>query len=151
MSRTLARWRPFSDLWQPFSDLAELRERLDQAFEGGEGERSWAPRIDVVEGESEIVLKADLPGLTADDVTIEVEEGVLNVSGSRTEEKEEKEERYVRRERRTGSFSRSMRLPKGVEPDDIKATCEHGVLEVTIPMPEEKPAAARVEIKPTAG
>lgn len=148
---TLTRWRPFSDLWQPLPDLAELRERIDQAFEGGEGERTWAPRIDVVEGENEIALRADLPGLTADDVTIEIEEGVLTVSGSRTEEKEEKEERFVRRERRTGSFSRSMRLPKGVEPDDIKATCENGVLEVTIPVPEQKPAAARVEIKPTSG
>lgn len=132
--------------WHPFSELAELRERLDRAFEEGGG-GLWAPRIDVVEGEDQIVLKADLPGLTPDDVKVEVEDGVLTVSGSRTEEKEEKGKRIVRRERRTGSFSRSMTLPKGVDPEDIKADTEHGVLEVTIPLPEQRTAASRVEVK----
>lgn len=135
--------------WHPLSDLAELRERLDQAFEGG-GEGVWTPRVDVVREEGRIVLKADLPGITPDDVTIEVEDGVLNVSGSRTEEKEEKGKDFVRRERRSGSFSRSMTLPKGVDPAAIQASCEHGVLEVTIPVPEGEPKAARVEVKAKA-
>jgi len=72
---------------------------------------------------------------------------VLTVSGEHSEEKEEKKEHYMRRERRSGSFSRSMVLPKGVKADEIEATTEHGVLEVTIPVPqaEEK---KKVEIKP---
>lgn len=132
--------------WHPLSDLAELRERLDQAFEGG-GEGVWTPRVDVVREQDRIVLKADLPGITPEDVTIEVEDGVLTVSGSRTEEQEEKGKDFVRRERRSGSFSRSMTLPKGVDPAAIEASCEHGVLEVTIPMPEREPKASRVEVK----
>ncbi len=132
--------------WHPFSDLAELRERLDRALEE-RGDDLWAPRIDVVEEEERIVLRADLPGMTPEDVTIEVEDGVLTVSGTRTEEKEEKGKRFVRRERRSGSFSRSMTLPKGVDPRAIEASAEHGVLEVTIPVPERRPTASRVEIK----
>jgi len=135
--------------WRPFSDIAGLRDRFDQLLEvadGGNG-GSFSPRADVVEEEGKIVLKADLPGITPEDVEIEVTDGVLNVSGSHVEEKEEKDKRYVRRERRMGSFSRSMRLPKGVEPDDIEAVCKDGVLELTIPVPEREERTARVEIK----
>lgn len=139
--------------WRPFSDFAELRHRLDQAFRDlseGAQHGGWSPSVDLVKKDDHLVLRADLPGIKPDEVKIEVEDDVLTVSGEHREEKEEKKEDYLRRERRYGSFARSMILPKGVSADDIEASCEDGVLEVTIPAPkgEEK---QKVEIKPKAG
>lgn len=135
--------------WRPFSDFAELRHRLDQAFRDlSDGvQHGWTPSVDLVKKEGALVLRADIPGIKPDDVKIEVEGDVLTVSGEHREEKEEKKEHYMRRERRYGSFSRSMVLPKGVKADDIEANCEDGVLEVTIPIPEagEK---QKIEVKP---
>jgi HSP20 family protein len=134
--------------WRPLSDFAELRQRLDQAFRDlSNGEGGWTPSVDLVRMEDGLVLRADIPGIKPDDVKIEVEDDVLTISGEHTEEKEEKEERYMRRERRYGSFSRSMALPRGVKPEDIEATTEHGVLEVTIPLPQEE-EKRKVAIKP---
>lgn len=135
--------------WRPFSDFAELRHRLDQAFRDlGDGAlRGWTPSVDVVRKEDKLVLRADLPGIKPDDVKIEVEDDVLTVSGEHREEREEEKENYMRRERRYGSFSRSMSLPQGVTAEDIEATTEDGVLEVTIPLPKSEEKKA-VEIKP---
>lgn len=134
--------------WRPFSDFAELRHRLDQAFRDlSDGvQHGWTPSVDLVKKEGALVLRADIPGIKPDDVKIEVEDGVLSVSGEHREETEEKKEDYMRRERRYGSFSRSMVLPEGVKADDIEAKCEDGVLEVTIPIPQAK-KKERVEIK----
>lgn len=135
--------------WRPFSDFADLRHRLDQAFrdlsDGGQG--AWTPSIDLVRKGDALVLKADIPGIKPEEVKIEVEDDVLTISGEHREETEEKKEHYVRRERRYGSFSRSMVMPKGVDADQIDASVKDGVLEVRVPLPksEEK---QRVEIKP---
>lgn len=137
--------------WRPFSDFAELRHRLDQAFRDiGGPQRGWTPSVDVVRRGDALVLRADIPGIEPDEVKIEVSDDVLTVSGEHSEEKEEKEEDFVRRERSFGSFSRSMVLPKGVKADDIEATTENGVLEVTIPVPEAE-EKRKVEIKPKSG
>ena len=135
--------------WRPFSDFAELRHRLDQAFRDlseGAQHGGWSPSVDVVRKEDQLVLRADLPGIKPDEVKIDVEGDVLTVSGEHQEESEEKKEHYMRRERRYGSFSRSMVLPKGAQADDVEAKCEDGVLEVTIPVPkaEEK---QKIEVK----
>ena len=125
--------------WRPFSDFAEMRHRLDQAFRDlseGAQHSGWSPSVDVVRKDDQLVLRADLPGIKPDEVKIEVENDVLTVSGEHREQSEEKKENYMRRERRYGSFSRSMVLPKGVKADDIEAKCEDGVLEVTIPAPK---------------
>lgn len=133
---------------RPFPDFAELRSRLDQMFRDlGDGERAWTPSVDVVKREGELVLKADLPGIKPDEVKIKVEDGVLTVSGEHEEKEEEKKGDYMRRERRYGSFSRSMSLPRGVKAEDIEATTEDGVLEVKIPLPQAE-GAGTVEIKP---
>lgn len=133
MANTITRWRPFAD-------LGDLREWLDQAFAGDA--ETWNPRIDVVKREGEMRLKADLPGVKPDEIKVEVEDGVLTVSGEHEEKSEEKKEHYLRRERRYGSFSRSMALPEGVKAEDIQANTSDGVLELTIPLPkpEEKPS-----------
>lgn len=138
--------------WRPFSDFAELRHRLDQAFRdlSDGAQHGWVPSVDLIRRDDALVLRADIPGIKPEDVKIEVEDNVLTVSGAHREETEEKKEHYMRRERRFGSFSRSMVLPKGVTAEDIEATTEDGVLEVTIPAPKtvEK---QQVEVKPKSG
>jgi HSP20 family protein len=98
----------------------------------------WIPPMDLVEQGDEFVLRADLPGVGKDDVKIELEDNVLTVSGERRAEHEERKEGYYRVERASGSFSRSLRLPEGVDPQGVKANFENGVLEVRVPKPEQR-------------
>ena len=138
---------------RPFEDFAALQTRLDRLLEDvvGEGKRGeWTPAIDLIRDKNKLTLRVDMPGITPDDVKIEVRDDIITVSGQHEEATEEKDENYVRRERRFGSFSRSIALPSGVDPDKIEATSKDGVVEVTIPLPAEKKARS-VEIKPTAG
>ena len=138
---------------RPFDDFAALTTRLDRLFEDvvGEGKRGeWTTAIDLVREQGKLILRADMPGITPEDVKIEVRDDIITVSGQHEEEKEEKDKNYVRRERRFGSFSRSIALPSGVDADKIEATSKDGVVEVTIPLPAEKKARS-VEIKPKAG
>ena len=145
MPRALARW-------DPFTELSELRSRFDRMFdELAKGrEREWTPAIDVVREEDKLIVRADIPGIKPEDVKIEVEDDILTISGQHEEHTEEQHKRYVRHERRCGSFSRSMALPAGVEAKDIKATTHDGVIEVTIPLPEEAKKET-ITITPTAG
>jgi HSP20 family protein len=129
---------------QPFTRDVD---RLFDAFFGGQREsRRWVPQMDLVEAEDHFVLKADLPGVDESDVSIEVQDGTLTISGERKAEHESRERGWYRIERSFGSFSRSLTLPDRVDPDGISASFDRGVLEVRIPKPEEhKPR--RVEIK----
>jgi HSP20 family protein len=138
--------------WEPFAELNELRGRFDRIFgDLADGrETTWRPAIDVVHDQDNLTIRADVPGITPEEVKIEVEDGILTVSGHHEEKQEEKDERYLRRERRYGSFARSMALPAGVDPKAIKATTHDGVVEVTVPLPKE-PEKQKVEIKATAG
>ena len=111
-------------------------------------ERAWTPAIDVVREDGHLVVRADLPGIKPEEVKIEVEDDILTVSGEHEERKEEKDKHYVRRERRYGSFRRSMALPTGVDAKQIKAETHDGVVEVTIPLPKEAKKET-VTIKPT--
>jgi HSP20 family protein len=129
---------------QPFTRDVD---RLFDAFFGGEREsRRWVPQMDLVEAEDHFVLKADLPGLGESDVSIEVQDGTLTISGERKAEHEARERGWYRIERSFGSFSRSLTLPEGIDPDGIAASFDRGVLEVRIPKPEER-KPRRVEIK----
>ena len=134
-------------------DFAEMRSRVEQMLHDmGVGDglgMVWSPSVDVVRREEEIVLRVDIPGIKPDEVKISVQDGVLTVSGEHEESSSEEKESFVRRERRYGAFSRSMTLPRGVQAEDIEATTEDGVLEVTIPAPSEDQPGA-VEIKPIA-
>jgi HSP20 family protein len=132
--------------WEPFT----LQNLFDSVFDAPSPTRSgalrrWMPAMDLVEGDDNFVLRADLPGLTQDDIKIEFEDRTLTVSGARKAEHETKKDGYVRVERAFGSFSRSLTLPQGVDPEAVTASFENGVLEVTIPKPEaHKPR--RIEI-----
>jgi HSP20 family protein len=129
---------------QPFTRDVD---RLFDAFFGADRDQSrrWVPPVDLVEAEDHFVLKADLPGLTEQDVSIEVQDGTLTISGERKDEQESRERGWYRIERSFGSFSRSLTLPDGVDPEGIRARFENGVLEVSIPKPEER-KPRRVEI-----
>jgi HSP20 family protein len=123
-------------------------DRLFDAFFGGgtEQARRWVPPMDLVEAEDHFVLKADLPGLGEGDVSIEVQDGTLTISGERKAEHETHERGWYRIERSFGSFNRSLTLPDGVDADGITAEFDRGVLEVKIPKPEER-KPRRVAIK----
>jgi HSP20 family protein len=134
--------------WEPVRELNTLQSEMNRLFNtlfdaptpgnGGGVARRWIPAMDLVETDADFVLRADLPGLSEEDVNIELEDNVLTVSGERTGEHEERKEGYYRVERSSGSFSRSLTLPEGVDPEGIKASFDRGVLEVRIPKPEER-------------
>ena len=137
--------------WDPFTELGELRSRFDRMFNEwlGGREPAWTPAIDVVREDGHLVVRADLPGIKPEEVKIEVDDDILTVSGEHEERKDEKDKHFVRRERRYGSFSRSLALPPGVEAKKIKAKTHDGVVEVTIPLPKEADREP-VRITPTA-
>ncbi len=122
---------------EPFSREVD---RLFDAFFGGAAQsaRRWVPPMDLVEADDHFVLKADLPGLGEGDVSIEVQDGNLTISGERKAEHEAHERGWYRIERPFGGFNRSLTLPDGVDADGISAEFDRGVLEVRIPKPEER-------------
>jgi HSP20 family protein len=134
--------------WEPFRELSSLQTEMNRLFNtafgdlpnGGTGgaARRWMPPMDLLETDEHFVLRADLPGMTESDVNIELEDNVLTVSGERKAEHEDKREGFYRMERAFGSFSRSLTLPKGVDPETVNASFDQGVLEVRIPKPEQR-------------
>jgi HSP20 family protein len=137
---TLIRWEPTRELSSLQSDVNRLFNAFFDVPAGGNGTsvRRWVPAMDLAETDDHFVLRADLPGLAEEDVSIELEDNVLTVSGERKTEHQDRKEGYVRVERSFGTFSRSLTLPEGVEPDAIEASFDNGVLEVRIPQPEER-------------
>jgi HSP20 family protein len=141
--------------WEPVRELNTIQSEMNRLFNtffenpgtAGHGQnlRRWIPAMDLVESEDEYVLRADLPGLSEQDVHIQFEDNVLTISGERHSEHETRKEDLYRVERAWGSFSRSLTLPEGVDPDAVSARFDRGVLEVRVPKPEvRKPR--RVEI-----
>jgi HSP20 family protein len=141
----LVRWDPIRELDSLQGDMNRLFDRFfERPGNRGQGRR-WIPAMDVAETEDSLVLRGDLPGMTEDDVDIEIKDNVLTVSGERKAESEEKGEGYHRVERSFGSFSRSLTLPQGIDPEKIEAGFENGVLEVRIPKPSEaKPTRVQI-------
>src|SRR4051794_6764908 len=134
--------------WEPVQMNRLLNTFFDTPTGGnGGGLRRWVPATDLVETDDHFVLRADLPGLDAGDVAIEVEDGVLTVSGERKVEHEAKKEGFYRVERASGAFRRSLTLPDGVDLEAIHAAFDKGVLEIRIPKPEErKPRKVQIAV-----
>jgi HSP20 family protein len=138
--------------WEPVRELNTIQSEMNRLFNtyfdapapgngGGNGVstlRRWIPAMDLVETDSDFVLRADLPGVAEKDVKIELEDRVLTISGEREAEHEARKEGYYRVERSSGAFTRTLTLPEGIDPSSIKATFDKGVLEVRIPKPQEK-------------
>jgi HSP20 family protein len=134
----LVRWDPARELDGFQSDINRLFDAFFGVRQGNGHAQRWLPAMDLVEEGDQLVLRADLPGLPEDDVSIEVKDNVLTISGERKAEDEEKREGYHRVERAFGSFARSLTLPEGVDADKVEASFDRGVLEVRIPKPEER-------------
>jgi HSP20 family protein len=142
--------------WEPVRELTSLQDEMNRLFNtffdtprpGGNGGtmRRWVPAMDLVETDDHFVLRADLPGLSEEDVNIEVEDNVLTVSGERKSEAQEQREGFYRVERSFGSFRRALTLPEGVDPEAVTAKFDKGVLEVRIPKPEQR-KSRRVSIQ----
>lgn len=107
---------------------------------------AWAPQIEVLKRNGDLTVRADLPGLTKDDVKVELTDEALTISGERKEEKEEKREGFFRSERSYGTFYRQIPLPQGVDADKATATFTNGVLEVTIQVPKSEARGRKLEI-----
>jgi len=121
------------------TDFAPFR----MEFDNGE----WVPQIEVLQNNGQFIVRADLPGLTKDDVKVELTDDVLTISGERKEEKEEKREGFYRSERSYGSFYRQIPLPQGANTENAAATFHNGVLEITMPAKKVEPPTRKLEIK----
>jgi HSP20 family protein len=108
---------------------------------------TWYPEVEILQRGENLVVRADLPGIKREDVHIDLDDGVLTIRGARQNESTEEREGFFHSERSYGSFARVIPLPSGVEGEQCKAKFDNGVLEVTIPLPEEKSRARRIEIE----
>ena len=145
--------------WEPARELGTFQSDVNRFFNSffdtptsahGTAVRRWVPATDLVETETDFVLRADLPGLSESDVNIEFDDNVLTISGERKSEQEERKAGYYRVERSFGSFRRTLALPEGVDGESIRATFDKGVLEVTVPKPAQR-APRKVQISVGAG
>lgn len=128
--------------WDPAVEVDSLQSEMNRLFDGffgsGGGRRRWIPPMDLAETDDELVLTADLPGMSEDDIAIEVRDNVLAITGERKDERREQGRGFHRAERTFGSFARTLTLPRGVEADRVSAQFDQGVLEVHIPKPAER-------------
>ena len=149
---TLVRWT------DPFREFAQFQDRFNRVFgdaydrqgsdEGLMTSGSWVPAVDIYQnGEHELVLKAELPDMTREDIDVTVEKGTLTIKGEKKFASDVKEEHFHRVERRYGSFSRSFSLPPTVDATKVSADYKNGVLTVRLPLREEaKPRQIKVEV-----
>ncbi|MFY9263841.1 MAG: Hsp20/alpha crystallin family protein [Solirubrobacterales bacterium] len=139
----------------PLLDLSEFRSLIEPLFSDVEAQlgvsQRWSPAIDVVRRDKSVQVRADVPGIKPEDVKIEIEHDTLTLSGHVEEKVEKKEGRFIRRERRYGSFARSIALPPNIDREAIDATCKDGVLTIDIPMPPAGKSGDKFEIKPKTG
>lgn len=137
--------------WEPFRDLVALQNDLSRFFGDtfGAGELasrgSWTPYLDVYEKPDSFVVKADLPGMSSEDIEVTLDQNLLSISGERKVTEAVDEENYHRIERRFGSFRRTVSLPARIDADGIQANFADGVLEVIVPKADEaKPRTIKV-------
>jgi HSP20 family protein len=142
--------------FDPFRDVLALQNRMNSIFQEynrsqGEGDSlvtaAFVPPVDIYEDEHKIALNLEVPGMKESDLDIQLENNLLTVKGDRKFEKEEKEENFHRIERRYGSFYRSFTIPSTVNPENIKASYESGVLKIELEKrAEAKPKQIKVEV-----
>ncbi|UCG30706.1 MAG: Hsp20/alpha crystallin family protein [candidate division WOR-3 bacterium] len=144
----------FISRWEPFRDMLSLRADMDRLFSslfGGtyeEREGLWAPIVDIEEDNDNITVKAEIPGMSKDDIKVSVQSNILTITGERKHESETKTKTFHRVERSYGKFSRMITLPTDVDSDKVKANYKDGILSITLPKPEAvKPKQIDVEIK----
>ena len=143
--------------WDPFREFAQLQDRINRVFTdtyGRSGDEAlmssgaWVPPVDIYEnGNHELVLKAELPDMSREDIDITVDNGTLTIKGEKKLSSDVKEEQFHRIERRYGTFSRSFSLPQTVDTAKVGAEYRNGVLTVRLPLREEaKPRQIKVDV-----
>jgi HSP20 family protein len=141
-------------LWDPFCNLSDIRDEMNRLFDTsfrrygrGDLETAFLPPVDVAEEKDAFLVKADLPGLTKDDVSVSLQDSYLTIKGERKHEVESQEANYYRRERVSGTFTRLIELPTTVDAKKIDAQFKNGVLSVRLPKSEEaKPKQIEVKV-----
>jgi HSP20 family protein len=144
--------------YDPFREMRSLQDEVNRLFSssvnrGGSNDimrGAWSPSVDILENKDSIVLEAELPGMSPEDVNISIENNILTIQGERSFENKQNKENYHRVERSYGSFTRSFTLPPTVSSEGVNAEFENGVLRLTLAKREEaKPR--RIEIKAGGG
>ena len=136
--------------WEPFRELASLQNEMSRFMNGllegnGRATQSWIPTADVWETEHELVYAFDLPGVSEDKISVELDDGALTITAERDREASVEDGRYFRFERRFGTFTRTIGLPQGVTDDAVRATYVNGVLEVHVAKPAQ-PKPRKIQV-----
>jgi HSP20 family protein len=138
--------------WDPFQEMLNLRRTVDRLFDNVSTDHEWQPTqwglaVDVVENKDDFVVKASVPGINPDDLDVSYVDDTLTIKGETKEDKEVNEKQYYLRERRYGSFARSIHLPTKIKGDAIEASYQSGVLTLRLPKAEEvKPKRIAIKI-----
>jgi len=154
------------EMVNPFGTMRLFMKNMERLFEDFQGFRfpnffrtefepfrmefekvEWVPQIEVLQNNGQFMVRADLPGLTKEDVKVELMDNLLEISGERKEEKEEKGEGFYRSERSYGRFYRQIPLPEGAKTEEAAATFRDGVLEITVPASKVETSTRKLEIK----
>ena len=142
----------------PFNELRQMQDNMDRMWrrfgsfnhEDGSGMEAWAAPLDVVADGDDFVVRASLPGVSPENIQVSIEDNVLTIRGETASQFENTEGNYLMRERRSGSFHRSLRLPDTVDQDKAAPRFEHGVLTITLPKAEAK-RAKQFDVKMVEG
>jgi len=128
-------------VYNPFKGIFEVEKDLDKVFKDfWNNDSIYYPEVDVIENDSNLVIKASVPGYSKDDIEIEIHDGYLTLKGGKKEEKEEKDKDFLRKEIREGKFERTFKLMDNLDPEKTHAEYNNGILEITIEKKEiEKP------------
>ena len=139
--------------WDPFQEMLNLRRTVDRLFDNASPDRDWTQSglwglaLDVVENKDDFIVKASVPGINPDDLDISYADGTLTIKGEVKSDNEVKEDQYHLRERRYGTFSRSITLPTKIKGDAIEASYQNGVITLRLPKAEEvKPKRIAIKV-----
>jgi HSP20 family protein len=151
---TMMRWDPFQDLRSAQDEMAQMSPMLAHALglhtqqgNGRAATTAWAPAVDISERKDAYLVTVELPGMTAEDLDITMEDGLLTIQGERQFTAESSEQQFHRVERRYGAFRRSITLPAHVMAEQIEASFEDGVLQILVPKAEEA-TPKRIRVRP---
>jgi HSP20 family protein len=145
---SMIRWEPFGGMDEMFSRFPSLFERWARLSAGGEQGAGWSPSVDISETDQEYLIRASLPAVKKEDVSVTVEDGMLTLSGERRQQQEQKDEKFHKVESVYGSFSRSFSLPEGTDAAAIRADSKDGVLTIHVPKSKaeaRKPTTIKVQ------
>lgn len=140
---TLARWKPYGDLVSMHDRINRLFENTFKGFDQTtDAAASWYPAADIYETKDDYAFKLEVPGLSKEEVNIELNDNTLSISGEKKESKEVEKDNFLRVESYSGKFSRRFSLPRNIDTKKINANMKNGILELRIPKAEEQKTKA---------